>query len=253
MDDVNVMVSVIMPAYNAAQYIEAAIRSVKEQTVTDWELLVVDDRSKDTTAELVSRLSKEDPRICLIRNEKNLGAAGSRNKAMDVAKGKYVAFLDSDDLWYPEKLERQICLLKKTNAGLCYTSYSVVHLDSKKEKRDYIVPASVSLEDLLKQNHIGCSTVMLTADVAGKYRFASDYFHEDYVCWLTMLSNGIKAVGISDVLMDYSYYASSKSGNKLSIFKHRWSIYRKFMGYSPLKSMRYILHYMVSGIRKYFF
>ena len=253
MNNVDVQVSVIMPAYNAAQHIEASIRSVLSQTVADWELLVIDDCSSDSTVEVVTRLAAEDSRIRLIKNEKNLGASGSRNKALGLFKGRYVAFLDSDDLWYPEKLEKQICTLEKTNAGLCYSSYCVVHLDKGNVRKDYIVPESVTVNDLLKQNYIGCSTVMLTAEVAREYRFTKEFYHEDYIYWLTIMRDGIKAVGISDVMMDYSFYASSKSGNKLGTYKHRWRICREFMGCSVLESCGFIAHNTIAGIKKYIF
>lgn len=251
MNNLDVQVSVIMPAYNAEKYIEKSIRSVMEQTVTNWELLVIDDCSCDATREVVSKLALEDSRIHLIHNEKNLGAAGSRNKALGLFRGKYVAFLDSDDLWRPEKLDMQLRKLEGIQYGLCYTSYCVVNLDRENLKKDYIVPESVTIEDLLKQNYIGCSTVMLTAEVARNYRFTSDYYHEDYVCWLTMLRNGVSAVGVRDVLMDYSFYNTSKSGNKLATVRHRWKIYRSFMNCSVFKCLEYIAHNAIAGIIKY--
>lgn len=251
MNNADILVSVIMPAYNAAHYIEASIRSVMDQTVKNWELLVIDDCSRDNTAEVIARLAEEDARIRLIKNEQNLGTAGTRNKALDMFRGKYVAFLDSDDLWHTEKLERQLRVIEAENADLCYTSYCVVHLDNKMVKKDYIVPRSVSLEDMLKQNYIGCSTVMLTSELAKKYRFTREFYHEDYVFWLSMLRNGIKTAGIEDVLMDYSYYSSSRAGNKPAAAKRRWNIYRRYMKFPLLKSFWYMAHYTLAGIRKY--
>lgn len=246
-------VSVIMPAYNAEAYIAGAIGSVISQSITDWELLVIDDCSTDATREVVAGLAAEDSRIRLLCNEQNSGVAATRNKGLELADGEYVAFLDSDDIWHPEKLEKQICLLDKKDAGLCYTSYCVVNLERESSRKDYIVPEFVTTEDLLKQNYIGCSTVMLTAEVAHKYRFTTDFFHEDYVCWLTMLRDDIRAVGVKDVLMDYSYYASSKSGNKLATYKHRWRICRRHMGCSVFRSFWYLVHNTLAGIKKYLF
>lgn len=251
MNDLDIQVSVIMPAYNSAQYIETSIRSVMAQTVTNWELLVIDDCSGDSTSEVVARLATEDSRIRVIHNDKNLGTAGSRNKALDLANGKYVAFLDSDDLWHPEKLEKQLCMLEKTHADLCYTSYRVVYLNSNNVNKDYIVPATVTLEDMLKQNYIGCSTVLLTAETARNYKFTTEFYHEDYVFWLRMLRDGIRTAGVTDVLMDYSYYTSSRSGNKPVAAKRRWNIYRKYMKFSLPKSIWYMTHYALAGIRKY--
>ena len=245
------LVSIVMPNYNGGRFLKESIQSVISQTYSNWELLFVDDCSTDDSLELVR--SFRDERIRIFQNETNSGAAVSRNYALRIAKGKWIAFLDSDDLWLPEKLEKQICLLDKNDAGLCYTSYCVVNLERESFRKDYIVPEFVTTEDLLKQNYIGCSTVMLTAEVAHKYRFTSDFFHEDYVCWLTMLRDGISAVGVKDVLMDYSYYASSKSGNKLSTYKYRWRIYRRHMGCSVFRSFGYLVHNTLAGIRKYLF
>lgn len=247
----DILVSIIMPAYNAEEYIENSIRSAMAQTFTNWELLVVDDCSKDATREIVNQLAEEDHRIRLIHNEENLGTAGSRNKALDLFHGSYVAFLDSDDLWHPEKLEKQLRLMRDKNADLCYSSYCVVHLDGGKARKDYVVPKSVTLEDMLKQNFIGCSTVVLTAETAKKYRFTKKFYHEDYIFWLSMLRDGIKAVGIPEILMDYSYYSSSRAGNKPAAAKRRWNIYRKYMNFSALKSLWYMIHYTVAGIKKY--
>lgn len=251
MRDTSVLVSIVMAAYNAEAYIEATIRSVIAQTVSSWELLVIDDCSNDGTRELVGTLAQDDPRICLICNEVNKGTAASRNRALDIAEGKYVAFLDSDDLWYPEKLEKQIRLLEQTGADLCYTSYRVMYLDKEGVTKDYIVPPSVTLESMLKQNYIGCSTVMLTNPVAKKYRLTPEFYHEDYVLWLQMLRDGIQAVGIADILMDYSYYASSRSGNKIAAAKRRWNVYRKFLKFSVPRSLWYIAHYATAGVKKY--
>ncbi len=245
------IVSVIMPAYNAGRYIEKAIRSVQGQTFSRWELIVVDDCSGDDTAQIVSQLAQEDPRICLYRNEQNLGAAKSRNRGLELHKGEYVAFLDSDDAWRPQKLERQINHMRQTDADLTYTAYAIMDTQGKKVFRDYLVPSKVDFDGLLKQNVIGCSTVMLRGAVAKEYRFSEDFYHEDYVLWLEMLKAGCTAAGLCEVLVEYRFYEQSKAGNKTKAAAMRWQIYRDYLGLSLPKSLWYFSHYALSGLRKY--
>lgn len=245
------LVSVIMPAYNAAQFIEESIRSVRNQTVTDWELIVVDDCSADETGQFVNRLAAEDPRIRLIRNEVNSGVAKTRNRALDLVRGQYVAFLDSDDIWYPEKLEKQIALLEKKQADLSYSSYRLVRAEDKAPIRNYLVPGETSFADMLSQNRIGCSTVVMTRELADGNRFTTEFYHEDYVLWLRMLQQGAKMAGVPEILVDYRFYPTSKAGNKLNSAKHRWDIYRRCLGLPLAKSAGYLVRYAFAGLRKY--
>lgn len=245
------IVSVIMPAYNAQQYIEEAIGSVQGQTFSQWELIVVDDCSGDNTAQIVSQLAREDPRIYLHRNDENLGAAKSRNQGLELYKGAYVAFLDSDDLWHPKKLEYQIEHMGKTGADLGYTAYTVMDAQGRKVFQDYLVPSQVDFDGLLKENVIGCSTVMLRGEVGKKYRFSEEYYHEDYVLWLEMLRDGCTAAGLGEVLVEYRFHEQSKAGNKAKAAAMRWQIYREYLGLSLPKSLWYFSHYALSGLRKY--
>lgn len=244
------MVSVIMPAYNSEAYIETAIRSVQEQTVADWELLVIEDGSKDTTPELVAKLAAEDPRIRLLPNEKNMGTARSRNRGMDLCCGQYVAFLDSDDWWHPTKLEKQLALAQTSGADILYTSYAIVDDAGEKRCPDFVVPETTDLKRMLRCSEIGCSTVMLSEKVKNA-RFAENFYHEDYAMWLTLLQKGTKAAGVSEVLVDYRYHADSRAADKFSSAKRRWRIYRDLLKLSVIKSGWYSAQYAVYGILKY--
>ena len=246
-----IMVSVIMPAYNAEQFVEQAIRSVMEQTIPNWELLVLDDCSRDKTCEIVERLAAEDGRIVLLRNENNQGVAKTRNRGLDQCRGSYVAFLDSDDVWHPEKLETQIELLKQANADLSYCAYEVINQDGHRVKKDYLVPQNIGFEDLLKENVIGCSTVVLTEKIAKTYRFKEAFYHEDYVLWLQILKDGYRTVGSREILAQWRYIENSRSFDKRRSARNRWKIYREYLGLSPVKSAYFFINYVLAGLKKY--
>ena len=245
------LVSVIMPAYNAECFVEEAVRSVIGQTVLDWELLVLDDCSRDGTCAIVERLAEEDNRIRLIRNQQNMGVAKTRNRGMDLCKGQYVAFLDSDDVWHPDKLERQIALAQETGADLVYCSYAVVNEIGTQAKADYIVPNHTSFSGLLKENVIGCSTVLLTATVARQNRFVVDFYHEDYVLWLSLLKKGHKAAGCTDVLTDWRYLENARSFDKRQGAANRWKIYRHYLDMPLHECIWPFVCYAVAGFKKY--
>ena len=247
----NPLVSVIMPAYNASRFIEEAIRSVMAQTITDWELLVLDDGSGDDTLTIAQRLAREDSRIRVLPNEHNMGVAKTRNRGMDLCRGAYVAFLDSDDVWYPEKLEVQLDLMRETGTDLCYCAYAIVDAAGKKTRADYLVPPAVEIDGLLRQNVIGCSTVLLSPAIREKYRFETDFYHEDYVLWLQILQDGYKAVGCTRVLVAWRFVENSRSFNKWGAAKNRWRIYRDRMHLSFFHSVRLLVEYGLSGLRKY--
>lgn len=245
------LVSIIMPAYNAASYIEKAIASVQAQTYTDWELIVVDDCSTDATAEIAGVFARQDERIRLIRNERNRGVAAARNAGLAASSGCYVAFLDSDDSWYPKKLETQISYLQQTGADLCYTSYCIVDTAGNRIRGDYIVPDRTDYESLLKENVILCSSVVLSGEIARAHAFYLDCYHEDYLFWLTLLKDGVQAVGCRQILADWCYRKHSRSYNKLHALRKRWCIYRQTQNLSFIQSLRYLMHYSRRGLQKY--
>lgn len=246
------IISVIMPAYNMDAFIETAIHSVMVQTVRDWELLVVDDCSTDETVPVVKRLAEEDDRIRLIQNEHNIGVARSRDKAVAMASGSYIAFLDSDDLWLPEKLERQLEKMQDEQVGIVYTSYEIVDTYGEKVKGDYIVPAETDYEYMLRQNCIGCSTVLIRSALMRKYCFHVGFYHEDYVLWLRILRDGAKAVGCTEPLTKWRYMENSRSFNKYQAARNRWRIYRQYLKLPFGKSVRSFLCYAAGGVNKYF-
>lgn len=251
MDYKQPLVSVIMPAYNAGRFLEEAVRSVMAQTVTDWELLILDDGSKDNTAELAAKLAAEDKRIRFLPNEKNMGVAKTRNRGFDLCCGQYIALLDSDDVWLPEKLEKQLALAKTTGADILYCSYGIIDSQSNRSRADYTVPNQVRFQDMLRENSIGCSTVMLRRSVIEQYRFVEDFYHEDYVLWLQLMQDGRRAAGCTEVLVQWRLLENSRSFDKRKSAKNRWLIYRKYLKMSVWKSGWYFACYAAAGVKKY--
>lgn len=245
------LVSVIMPAYNAEKYIEQAIRSVQKQTVRSWELIVVDDRSTDKTAEQIRRLAAEDMRIIPVYSETNHGAAESRNIALRQCRGEFVALLDADDVWHPQKLERELERARKTDADLVYSSYAMIDEQGTRCFSDFIVEESTDLQSMLNCNTIGCSTVLMKAKVLEKRPFVTDFYHEDYVMWLSLLKAGCTAVGVRDILVDYRVARGSRSFNKLKSARNRWRVYRDYLKLPLIPSVKAMVGYAINGLKKY--
>ena len=245
------LVSVIMPAYNAEAFIEAAIRSVIAQSISDWELFVIDDGSCDRTKEIVAALVEKDARIQFMRNPENMGVAKTRNRGIEQARGTYIAFLDSDDVWHPEKLERQLKKMQEANAGIGYCSYRIIGASGEKVRADYLVPETAEFKDILKENFIQCSAMVIRADVVKRFLFNTEFFHEDYILGLDMLGAGEKAVGCRELLLNWRYLENSRSFNKKKAAVNRWKIYRHYLKLPVPKCMWLFGCYTAAGLKKY--
>lgn len=228
------LVSVVMPAYNSEKVLAKSIESVVAQTYADWELLIIDDCSRDATAEIARLFAEMDSRIRVIRLELNRGAAHARNCGIKEARGRYVAFLDSDDQWLPEKLSIQMEFLSNRGEALCFSAYRRFGLNSHREKL-VRAPERVSYDDLLGGNVIGCLTVLIDRSRVGDFRMPA-IRHEDYAAWLSILRQGHIAWGIQEELARYHLSESSLSGNKLRAAVWTWRIYRHAEDLNLLKA-----------------
>lgn len=244
------LISIIMAAYNAEQTIEQAINSVLSQTYTNFELLVVNDCSKDRTVELVKKIAAKDGRVRLISNVKNSGVSYTRKHGLEEAKGSWIAILDSDDAWAPEKLEKQIDLQRRTNADLLFTGSAF--MDSEGQSIDWHLhaPAEVTYRQLLKQNVLSNSSALVRKELYAKHYAIGDGMHEDFAIWLSILKKGTKAYGVDEPLLIYRIAKSSKSGNKVKAARMNWNTYQ-YVGLNLMEAIYYECWYIFNGIRKY--
>lgn len=244
------LISIIMAAYNAEKTIEKAINSVLNQTYPNFELLVVNDCSKDRTVELVRNIAEKDSRVRLISNVKNSGVSYTRKHGLEEAQGSWIAILDSDDAWAPEKLEKQIALQKKMNADLLFTGSAFMDSDGQSIDWYLHAPAEVTYRQLLKQNVLSNSSALVRKELYTKHYAIGDGMHEDFAIWLSILKEGRKAYGVDEPLLIYRIAKSSKSGNKVKAAKMNWNTYR-YVGLNPLSAFYYECWYVVKGLLKY--
>lgn len=224
------MVSIVTPVYNAAAFICQTMEMVQKQQYTDWELILVDDCSKDNSCEVIENYLKEKPdgRIQLIKKDKNEGAALTRNRGIREAKGRYIAFLDADDVWLPHKLHRQMEFMKKTKAGFVFSAYEFGDEEAVGTGKIVHVPESLTYKKALSRTVIFTTTVLLdTEKIPKDLIYMPNVPSEDSATWWQILKKGHVARGIDEVLAVYRRPAKSLSSNKLKAIQRIWYLYRK--------------------------
>lgn len=245
------LVSVITPVFNSERFIEETIRSVQAQTYSRWEMLIlIDAGTRDRTAEIVERCVREDARVRLIQVPNGRNVSDARNFGFQEARGRFVAFLDADDLWLPEKLAKQVELMRRTGAVLTYTGFRRVTVGGEKEGREIAVPPVLTYSDLLKNNVIGCLTAVVDQAAVGPLCMGDD-IHEDYSLWLKILRTGASARGVCEDLARYRVVPGSRSSRKLLMANWRWQVYRKNEGLSVARALYYYICYVVLTLRKH--
>ena len=244
------LISVVIPAYNCADVIGSAIDSALAQSVA-LEILVLDDGSSDELEAVMAGYEGNEA-VRFAKNEKNLGAAATRNRGVSLARGKYVAFLDADDYWTEDKLSRQLARMEQTGCVLCCTARELMTPEGELTGKLIPVKEQISYRELLKHNSINCSSVLILTEVAREFPMHHDDSHEDYIMWLEVLRKYGFACGINEPLLKYRLSNSGKSGNKLHSAKMTYKVYR-YMGFGVLKSMACFCSYAFHGVKKYFF
>lgn len=246
------VVSIITPMFNSVQFIEQTIQSVINQSFQDWEMIIVDDCSTDNSVQAVNKFLI-DTRIKLIELTQNSGPAVARNTAIHLAKGKYIAFLDSDDIWLPNKLEKQVAVLRKESTGITFSSYFTINKNGIRTGLIKI-PQFVNYKSLLKKNHIGNLTAIYDTEKFGKLFFLN-IKHEDYAFWLTLLKklSNSDVIGITEPLAEYRVHNTSVSSNKFKAALWTWNIYRDIEHLTLFQAIYYFSYYFVSGVVKRLF
>ena len=245
-------VSVITPCFNAGPSIKDTIESVINQTFLDWEMLIIDDCSTDNSVEIINALSDGDERIRLIKNDIRSGSPSlPRNIGIDNATGKYIAFLDSDDIWFPNKLEEQVRFMEKNKVSFCYSDYEKMDCNGVRNDRIVRMPKKASFWDVIESCVIPCLTVVLSKEVIGTNRF-KNLPKEDWVFWLDILrTNGVYAQNCGNVLALYREQKGSRSANKILMVRNQWYILRNEEGVKPILAFYFMFQYILHGIIKY--
>lgn len=244
------IVSVIMPAYNAERFINDAIKSVLSQTYSYWELLIVDDCSSDSSATIIKEYVEADNRIVYFKTEQPSGSPCiPRNLGIQNAKGRYIAFLDSDDVWLPHKLEEQLPLFDDEHTTIVFSNYEKMNEIGERNERHIKAPAFTDYKKLLRGNVIGCMTAVYDVSKIGKVYF-ENVNHEDYVMWLSILKRGYIAQNTNTVTALYRIRSKSVSSNKLKVLTWQWNIYMNIEKKGYLKAAYYFCHYAYKAFMK---
>ncbi len=220
------LVSIVVPVYNAARFMDDTIQTVLNQTYQNWELLLIDDCSSDDSVQIIKKYQKIDERIKLFKLSENSGAAIARNTGIDKAKGRYLAFLDADDLWVNNKLELQIAFMQEKNVAFSFTGYEFADENGKPNGKKVHVPETITYKQALKNTTIWTSTVMLDMQVINKPTiYMPDIGSEDTATWWKILKTISRAYGLDLITSYYRRTSNSLSANKLSSMKRTWNIY----------------------------
>lgn len=244
------LVSIIMPSYNSSENILSSVKSVLAQKYESWELLITDDCSTDDTLDIISDLSKNDERIKVFSLNKNSGAGAARNNSIEKAKGRFIAFLDSDDIWHEDKLLKQVEFMLGGHYALTYTAYSKINLEGQ-IKKEISPPPKVNYNELLKSNVIGCLTAMYDVSILGKIYMPLIRKRQDMALWLSILKKIDFAYCLNENLAFYREGHTSLSSNKFKILKSQWSFYHNYLEFNYPLSIYYFLNYIYRAMIKH--
>jgi teichuronic acid biosynthesis glycosyltransferase TuaG len=245
------IVTIVTPSYNCAAFILDTINSVLGQSYNNWEMIIVDDCSTDNSVEIIEGIISDNPRIRLIKLKNNVGSAQSRNVALEVANGRFIAFLDSDDVWYPDKLEKQVLFMLEKKIPISFTSYELI--DENGASKNHIIHSVEKLTqiDYLKNTIIGFSTSMIDTQIVGNsFRMMDIRTRQDTSLWITLLGKGFSAHGLNKALVKYRIHSNSISANKIKAAKQVWNLYFHIHKFGLFRSIYYFSSYAFNAIKK---
>lgn len=246
------MVSIIVPIYNAGRYIEKTLVSVLNQTYKEYEIVLIDDCSTDDSREIIEKYMRNDRRIVYSKLLQNSGAAIARNKGLELAKGRYIAFLDSDDTWEPTKLEKQVYQMRKTGCAFSYTRYDLVNESNEIIKGKVYLKMQASYKELLTKTVIATPTVMIDRELTGEVYMPNRRTGQDYAFWLLLLRK-FNAYGIDEVLVHVCRRSNSLSKNKLQNIRDVWEVQTVNEEIGKFRAGCNVFRYCLYALRKHFF
>lgn len=246
------LISIVTPCYNASEFISQTIESVLSQSYSDWEMIIVDDHSTDQSADIVKSYSDKDDRIVLLSTERNTGSpAIPRNIGIDNSKGKYIALLDADDIWYPNKLADQLSLMQSKRCRISYTNGEMMD-ENGNILREMKKAEWVDYRRTLKRNELSCSSVMFEKESIGDLRFENRP-KEDFVFWIQLMNKtGLKAYNTNSVLYAYRLVDNSRSRNKTNIMRQQWQVLRKAAGLNVFDAAYCFCCWALRNVKKYY-
>ena len=239
-----------MPCYNMESYVADSIASVQRQTYPHWELLIVDDASTDGTVETVKKLAEQDEKIHFVVKNEHSGIADTRNQCIQMAQGRFLAFLDADDIWHPEKIETQLRFMSDRNVSFTYTTYDWIDEEGRTLNKFINTIGNLDYKSYLRNTIIGCSTVMVDTDIVGQVVVPNFRTSEDTATWLGILKKGHLAYAIDEPLVSYRIRRRSASSNKLKASADLWKVYRRHEKIPFFKALHYFSCYAFNAIKK---
>jgi teichuronic acid biosynthesis glycosyltransferase TuaG len=243
-------VSIVTPTYNSENFISETIQSILNQSYTNFELIVIDDCSKDNTVEIVKTFSEKDSRFNLIQLELNSGAAVARNIGLENSKGRFIAFCDCDDIWFENKLEYQIRFMLEKSIPISFTSYQLINEKGVSMNKVINAIDKITYLEYLKNTIIGMSTAMIDTSLVKEFRFENIRTRQDTMLWITLLKRGHVAYGIKEVLVKYTVRSNSISANKFKAASKVWDLYYNMEKMGLFKSSYYFIFYVLNAIKK---
>lgn len=247
------LVSIIMPCYNAERYIAQSIESVLAQSYQNWELIITDDASTDKSVEIISKYSKNDDRISVMVPDEHQGIARTRNMSISRARGRFMAFLDSDDIWYPEKLEKQVNYMLENDLAFTYSSYEIIDCQGNPKNRIVKDASVMSYKKYLRNTIICCGTVVVDREKTGHFAMPIIKTSEDMSLWLSIMRRGFNAYPVPGPLHKYRITPGSASSNKFKAACDVWRVYRKIEKLSWIKSVINFVCYSFNAVKKHVF
>ena len=244
------LVSVIMPCYNMEKFIAHSIQSVRNQSFTNWELIIVDDASTDKTVDKVKPFCEQDERVKLFVKTQHSGIADSRNQALAAAKGRYLAFLDADDIWHPDKLERQLAFMQENKVAFSYSAYELIDEEGQPLQKTIATAGNLNHDAYLRNTIIGCSTIMVDKEKVGEVTVPNFRTSEDTATWLNILKKDFLAYAIDEVLVSYRIRRKSASSNKLKASHDLWKVYRQQEKLPIFNALTCFSSYVYHAIKK---